>query len=253
MRTNAPAGALSRDMRWLLLLCACDAGERKVAPAPMPVPVPVPGDAAIVTIDASTLPTPANRELRLDVREKPESSHAECSRATLRIRLVDKARHVVDQRDETSTCSGACTAAEKRDGERQIEQTERRIEKGESVPSELDDDFTSCFETGYGEYRKVRNVGGRDVILFTDRYVGPHGTQDHALRVATEVCGKLFVSGRFGELMYRSWDIGDVVPRAESDASLAIRVDESQATLWRLHLPACPGTPREESFDVDPR
>jgi hypothetical protein len=256
--TIVPPPALTPNMRagLFVLLCACDAGERRTPPEPVPKPVPVPvvpADAAIVSVDASTVPTPPNRDLRIDVRVKSESPEAECARNTLRLRLLDKAKAVVDQFEDTSTCSGACTAADKREGEATVRAIERRIEKDESSTSELDYNFTSCLETGYGEQRKFRNVGGRDVVVFTDRYLGPHDGEYHRLRIATEVCGKLFVSEGFGEHMAHSWDIDHVRPIAEGDGALSIYGEHYQkGTLLRLHLPACPGMPREEAFDVHP-
>jgi hypothetical protein len=239
----------------VVLLCACDAGERKAAPEPMPKPVlvpTVPADAA-TAIDAPSVPTPANRELRIEVREKAETPEAECSRNTLRLRLLDKARIVVDQVEETSTCSGACTTADKRAGAASVRDIERRIDTDEASTSELDYNFTSCLETGYGEHRKFHNVGGRDVVVFTDRYLGPHDGEYHRLRIATEVCGKLFVSDGFAEQMAHSWDIDMVRPIAEGDGALSIYGEDRQkGTLLRVHLPACPGTPREEPFDVHP-
>jgi hypothetical protein len=242
----------------LIVLVGCDAGERKPTPTPpppTPTPTPtLPADAAVATIDASTIPTPADRNLRIDVRVKAERPEAECERSTVTVRLVDKSKTVVQEWQETSTCQGACTAADKREGEAQVRATERAIDKGDSTSSELDYNFTSCLETGYGEYRKFRNIRGRDVVIFTDRYLGPHDGQYHRLRAIFEVCGQLFVSNTFAEHMAYSWDIDEVRPKADGDGVLLVigEHEDKTGTLLRVELPPCPGIPNQQSFDPHP-
>jgi hypothetical protein len=214
--------------------------------------MPAPPRDAGTSIDAAG-PTPPVAGLRLQLREIYESPQAECARTTLQLRLFDKSKNVIDEYRETSTCTGACTDEEKREGADQVERLEALIEAESESTGALDYNFTSCLETGISETQLIRKVGGRDVAIITDRYTGPHDSIDRRYKLALEVCGKLYVSQTFAEMMSRSWDIERLRVKSEGDGVIVVNgVGQTSGMLFRFTLPACPGTPREELFDVEP-
>src|SRR5262245_42517008 len=97
------------------LCCACDAGRLPKAAPPPPKPEEKPVEVAPPPADAAmpAAPTPAVAGLRLDARVLPARAEGDCERETLRLRLVDKKRTIVDQYEETSECDGACSDAAK--------------------------------------------------------------------------------------------------------------------------------------------
>jgi len=240
----------------LVVFAACDAGVAPTKPEPtklvVEAPPPPPSDASVTVPADAAGPTPP-LAVRLRIRNKDESSVAECNRNTLTFSLVDKSKNIVDTRTETSTCSGACDAQAKRDGAAQVDALEEALRKDpDMTPSVLDYDFTGCLAAGLHEYRTVR-VAGRDIAILLDDYVGPHTHVDHALRLALEVCGKVFIGEQFAEYPPSYWGLDNVVVAKDGDAAIVVNsTDEKRGTLYRLRFPACPATPSEESFDVMP-
>jgi hypothetical protein len=242
----------------LALLAACDAGVPKSKPEPVKkmVEVPVaPSDAAIVPEDAAA-PTPAMAGARLQRNHFDLPPQAECARTRLVLKLIDKSKNVLDEYKESSTCTGACTAQEKREGEEQVAHLEQLIEADKASPGELDYNFTSCLETGLGTSEVVRNVGGRDVALLEDRYTGPHDGVYTRYKIALEVCGKIYVSGTFGEMQSHSWPREQLEVMSEKPDEIIVfgtgddNDKDHSGALIRLRMPACPGAPAEDTFDI---
>lgn len=241
------------------LLAACDAGALPPKPEPTKklVEVPAPSDAAVVVPADAASPTPPLAGVSLQMNHFDLPPQAECNRTRLVLRLIDKTKKVYDEYKENSTCTGACTDKEKREGAAEVAELEKQIEKGET-PSVLDYNFTSCLETGLAETQIIRKVGGRDVAIITDRYIGPHDTVPAGFKVAFEVCGKLFVSDRFADVEFMSWRLDQLRVTSE-DGSIFVQgigddgtAAEHTGTLLRVQLPACPAAPVVQTFDIWP-
>jgi hypothetical protein len=237
-------------------LIACDAGmpATKPEPARKLVEVPAPRDAgAPVVVDAAG-PTPALASARLRLNQFDLPPQAECTRTRLVLSLVDK-KTVLDDYRENSTCTGACTDKDKRDAAEEVERLTELVDKGETS-SVLDYNFTGCLETGLGETAIFHKVGGRDVALITDRYIGPHDGVYDRYKIALEVCGKIFVSNTFGEVQSHSWPMERLSITSEKDGEITVQgtgdTAETTGTLLDLRLPACPGAPVQQTFDIWP-
>ncbi|HTL38552.1 MAG TPA: hypothetical protein VL326_35725 [Kofleriaceae bacterium] len=242
----------------LLSLGACDAGVPKSKPEPVKklVEVPAPRDAGVLVPADAAAPTPAlaGAHLRLNHFDLPPQ--AECARTRMVLQLIDKSKHVIDELKENSTCAGACTAKEKSDAEAEVARIEELIDAEKTTPSELDYNFTGCLETGLGDIEVVRNVGGRDVALITDRYLGPHDGVYDRYELALEICGTIWVSDTFGELMAHSWPMERLSIQSDGPNEIVVQgvgeSDDGGGTLLDLRMPACPGVPVQQAFDVWP-
>jgi hypothetical protein len=240
----------------LALLAACDAGVPKNSPEPVKkiVEVPAPRDAGVPIVADAAGPTPPLAGARLQRNHFDLPPQAECARTRLVLKLIDKSKNVLDEYKESSTCTGACTAQEKREGEQQVDALEDAIEAGKAYGSELDYNFTRCLETGLGETEVIRRVAGRDVALIEDRYTGPHDWVDSRYKIALEVCGKIYVSGTFGYMQAHSWPREQLSVMSDKPDEIIVfgtgdDADHSGA-LIRLRMPACPGAPAEDTFEI---
>lgn len=237
----------------LALLAACDAGAPRTPPEPVkkPVEVPAPPRDAFVPADAAG-PTPALRGARLSIKPVDDGHRDECDIQSLHIRLIRRG-HLVDEDVETSTCAGACDADAKHDGQEQVDHLEALVAAGSASLGELDYNFTHCLETGVADYTITNDIDGRDVALIADRYIGPHDQVDTRYLLATEVCGKIYVSQPFGEVQSHSWPMERLAVKSEHDNEiLVVGTGDTSGTLFRMRMPACPGTPTEDTFDVWP-
>lgn len=152
----------------------------------------------------------------------------------------------------TGQCTGACTPEEKREGEAQVKAIEEAIARGEASDSELDYNFTDCQWSGTSVERTER-VGGRDVVLLADTFIGPHDIDGQQYQLALAVCGELFVSQAFGRMYMGSFDPSDLTVRASTDQQQIIvsaRTDYFDGVLYRLRLPACPAKALESITEV---
>jgi hypothetical protein len=242
----------------LALLGACDAGVPRSNPEPVKKVVEVPAaptDAASVVADAAA-PTPALAGAYLQMNHFDLPPQAECARTRLVLKLFSKSKTLLDELKENSTCTGACTDKEKREGREQLDELERAIEAGTAIPSQTDYNFTDCLETGLGDVTIFRKIGGRDVALIADRYTGPHDVVDTRYRVALEVCGKIFVSDTFAEVQSHSWRMERLDIKSEGTDEIIVQgvgdTAETTGTLLDLRMPACPGAPLQQSFDIWP-
>ena len=240
----------------LALLAACDAGVPKSQPEPVRkmVEVPVaPRDADVPVADAAG-PTPPLAGARLQRNHFDLPPQAECARTRLVLKLIDKSKNVLDEYKESSTCTGACTAQEKREGEEQVAHLEELIDADKASTGELDYNFTRCLETGLGQSEVIRRVGGRDVALIEDRYTGPHDWVDTHYKIALEVCGKIYVSGTFGYMQAHSWPREQLeVISDKPDEIIVFGTGEDKdhsGALIRLRMPACPAAPGEDVFEI---
>ena len=205
----------------------------------------VPND--VTEVQAGGPPTPAVPGMRLVASEKSRAALRACGGSALRVRLV-KAKQVADEYVFENDCVGACTAAEVREGARQLRETNEAIERGELSDSASDRSFTECMFEGVNELERIETIDGREVALFADEYHGPHDWAMRRYRIAVEVCSALFISKPLLDRMGRSWDPSEVELRASPDhRAILVSAEDGQwgRDLYRLDLPACPGSPSE--------
>ena len=197
-------------------------------------------------------PTPPAKGMQIVVTEKLRKQQHECSRIDLIVRLTN-GEAIVDEEIYEGDCQGACTAAEKREGEKTIKEIERRIARGESTESELDYDFTGCMFVGHVAGR-IDRVGERQVAIFAEKSIGPHSTEQTTHMLAFEVCGELFVSQGFGLRYSGGWQLGELtVDESPDKREIRVRAanDSWRGFIYRATLPECPGSPDERVQEAD--
>lgn len=197
-------------------------------------------------------PTPAAKGLQLVVTERSRGLQHECDRRDLIVRLTN-GEAVVDEEIYDGECTGACTAAEKREGQKQIREIERRIARGEGSVSELDYDFTGCYFVGHLAGR-IDRAGERQVAIFAKQSMGPHSTVQTTHMLAFEVCGELYVSAGFGLRYSGGWRIEDLTVEESPDKrEIRVRAQNEawRGFIYRAALPECPGTPDERVQEAD--
>ena len=196
--------------------------------------------------------TPAQSGLTLAVTEKAKKTQYECANHDVVVRLMSGDKKLGEEILE-GECHGACTAAEQREGRKQVAEIEARIESGESSVSELDYNFTQCIFAGPNAGR-IDKVGGREVALIADHYIGAHDIDKDRFKLALEVCGELHVTQEFGQQHTSSWKLEELsIHESPDKQSLVVegKSDRWTGVLFRLRLPACPGTPDEESVELE--
>lgn len=201
---------------------------------------------------AAAPPTPAASGLTLTVTEKPRKAQFECENRNLVIRLA-KGKDKIGEEILEGECHGACTAAERREGQRQLDEIQKRIDEGDGSQSETDYNFTQCIYSGPIAGR-IDTIGGRDVALFAHHYIGAHDIDSDRWHLALEVCGQLHVSESFGQRYAGSWGEKELVIRESPDKKRIVvegKSDRWTGVVFRMTLPACPGDPVEESIDTE--
>lgn len=198
---------------------------------------------------ASGPPVPPAPGLRLTVTETNQVKEQECSRADLLLELAGSDGKTVDEETLDGACHGACTRAAKRAGARQVREIEQAIERGEASDSELDYDFTGCVFSG-PQPGRIERIGGRDVAVLIDHYIGAHDVDQDRYRLATEVCDVLFVSEPFAETYSTGWTL-DQLSLVLSPDGRELRVEGAReqwrGVIYRLTFPSiCPGSPLTE-------
>jgi len=258
----------------LVLMAACPRTERRPpaarpeSPASSASPAPVgptpagpraaaarpAGTSPSASPGASGPPVPPTPGLGITVTETNQATEQECSRADLRIALVGSDGKAVDEETLDGTCHGACTRAAKRAGARQVRELEQAIARGEASDSELDYNFTGCLFSGPRPGR-IERVGDRDLALLIEHYIGAHDVAQDSYRLATEVCGALFVSEPFGETYTEGWTIDELSLALSPDGrTLGVEAarGEWRSVIYRLTFPTrCPGSPLTEDIPGD--
>lgn len=161
----------------------------------------------------------------------------ECQRHDLAVRIMDNGK-VTDEVIVSGACEGACTAEDKAAGEAQLAEIEAAIERGESTESELDYDFTGC--TFYGaELGRTDEVGGRWLAILQGHHQGAHDIPNRYYQLATELCGKVFVSAEFGTTYANRWSLEDLKVAAAGDAiTVTVDNDGTPLELYTVRFPA---------------
>ena len=196
--------------------------------------------------------TPPVAGLTLTVTEKPKKTQFECENKDLAIRLAKGSEKVGEEILE-GECHGACTKADRREGERQLAEIQKRIDDGDGSQGETDYNFTQCIYSGPIAGR-VDKVGGRDVALFANHYIGAHDIDKDSWQLALEVCGALYVTDAFGGRYAGSWGEKELTIRESPDKRAIVVTGTSErwtGVVFRLMLPACPGKPEEEAIDTE--
>lgn len=194
--------------------------------------------------------TPAVTGLTLTVAEKARKQQFECANHDVIVRLLD-GKKVIGEEILAGECHGPCTAAEQREGRARLAEIEKAIEDGTASESETDYNFTDCMFSGPNVGR-IDKLGDRQVALIANHYIGAHDIDKDSYQLALEVCGQLHLTGLFGGMYAGSWGLDELHVR-ERDGIIHVEVDTDRwhGAVFRLTLPACPGTPEEQSFETE--
>jgi hypothetical protein len=208
--------------------------------------------AAVVCPKPAPPPTPAVAGLHLTVDVQRRKSQFECDNQDVVVRL-SKGEASIAKKVIKGACEGACTAAAKLKGEKTRDAIERRIDRGAGVDDELDFRFSDCIFEGPMAGR-IDQAGDRDVALLIDHYIGPHDIDEDRYRLALEICGKVYVTGPFGEIYSNNWAIDDLtVSETDDGRQIVVEADSDRfsGVIFRLTLPVCPAKPIEQVRDAD--
>ncbi len=194
--------------------------------------------------------TPAATGLSLTVTEKPRKKQFQCENHDIVVRLANDKTTVGEEVLE-GECHGPCTAAEQREGRAELARINAEIEAGTASESQTDYNFTDCMFAG-ANLGRIDKVGGRDVALIASHYIGAHDIDKDSYQLALEVCGELYLSGTFGGMYAGSWAL-DRLRIREVDGQIVVdgSSDKWRGVLFRLTLPACPGTPVEQALETE--
>jgi hypothetical protein len=193
--------------------------------------------------------TPPTEAIKIAAAEVDRGMQEECELHDVAITLTGGEP---DTEVLAGQCTGACTPEEKREGEAQVKEIEAAIDAGEASDSQLDYNFTDCMWSGPSVVRSER-IGGRDVVLIEDTFIGPHDVDGRQYQLALAVCGELYVSQSFGRMYMGSFDRSELTIRASADQQQIIvsaRTDYFDGVLYRMRLPACPAKPVESVTEV---
>jgi hypothetical protein len=186
----------------------------------------------------------------LTVTEKPRKKQFECANHDVVVRLTNGTT-VLGEAVLEGECHGPCTADEQREGRAHLREIEREIEAGTASESQTDYNFTECMFAG-PNLGRIDKVGDRDVALIANHYIGAHDIDKDAWQLALEVCGGLHVTGTFGGMYAGSWALDQLRVR-EANGQIIVdgNSDKWRGVVFRLTLPACPGTPEEQAIDTE--
>lgn len=144
----------------------------------------------------------------LAVVEVGHATEMECARHDLALRAVAggavRAELVLE-----GGCVGACTEAEKAAGEATVAEIQAGIAAGTHSESELDYDFTGCVFHGVALVR-WEEIGGRRFALLFGENPGPHDIPTGYFRLATVLCGNVWLSEEWGATYANRWQPEEV-------------------------------------------
>jgi hypothetical protein len=178
----------------------------------------------------------------------------ECALHDVVITLTDARKKKLGTETIEGECTGACTAAEKREGQNSLAEIQKRIEDGDATDSETDYNFADCMFKGPDEAAAVE-VAGRQLALIPIHGIGPHDVPNTSYQIAIEVCGALHVLDAFGEMYAHHWEPDQLTFRESADKSQI--VIEGKSSFWtgvvaRINLPdECPGNPDLEALQTE--
>jgi hypothetical protein len=223
---------------------------------------PVPpgfGATLIATVCPADLgpPKPAAPPLagaKLVAKEKSRGMRQECELHDVIVTLTDGRGKKLGTETIVGECTGACTAAEQREGQMRLDEIQKRIDEGEASQSETDYNFTDCMFRG-PDGAEAKEIAGRQLVLIPIHGIGPHDVPNTSYQIALEVCGALHLLDSFGEMYAHHWQPADLTFRESADKSQII-VD-GKSSFWngvvaRIHLPdECPGNPEIETLQTE--
>jgi hypothetical protein len=191
---------------------------------------------------------------KLVAKEKSRGMREECALHDVIVTLVDASGKKLGTETIEGECTGACTAAEKREGQKSLDEIQKRIDEGTGSESETDYNFTDCMFRGPDE-AETEVVAGRQVVLIPIHGIGPHDVPNTSYQIAIEVCGALHVLESFGTMYAHAWKPEELTLRESADKSQI--VVDGKASFWngvaaRISLPSeCPGEPELEVLGTE--
>jgi len=190
----------------------------------------------------------------LTVDEKSRGMRQECHLHDVIVTLADADGKKLGSETLEGECTGACTAAEKRDGQRSLDEIQKHIDDGDASQSETDYNFTDCMFRGPDVGTSMK-VAGRQLALIPVTGIGPHDVPNTSYHIAIEVCGALHVLDSFGTMYAHHWKPEELTFRESMDKSQII-VDGTSSfyrgVVVRITLPAtCPGVPALEALETE--
>ncbi len=190
----------------------------------------------------------------LTVDEKSRGMRQECHLHDVIVTLADAGGKKLGSETLEGECTGACTAAEKRDGQRSLDEIQKHIDDGDASQSETDYNFTDCMFRGPDVGTSMK-VAGRQLALIPVTGIGPHDVPNTSYHIAIEVCGALHVLDSFGTMYAHHWKPEELTFRESMDKSQII-VDGTSSfyrgVVVRITLPAtCPGVPALEALETE--
>ncbi len=191
---------------------------------------------------------------RLTVKEKSRGMRQECHLHDVIVTLADAGGTKLGSETLEGECTGACTAAEKREGQRSLDEIQKRIDDGEASQSQTDYNFTDCMFRG-PDVGTSMTVAGRQLALIPVTGIGPHDVPNTGYLIAIEVCGALHVLDSFGTMYAHHWKPEELTFRESADKSQIIVDGASnfyRGVVVRITLPAtCPGAPALEALETE--
>ncbi|MFN0251191.1 MAG: hypothetical protein ACKV2T_30225 [Kofleriaceae bacterium] len=191
---------------------------------------------------------------KLVAKEKSRGMREECELHDVIVTLADASGKKLGTETLEGECTGACTAAAKREGQESLDEIQKRIDEGEASQSETDYNFTDCMFRG-PDGAKTQTVAGRKLVLIPIHGIGPHDVPKTSYQIAIEVCGALHVLESFGTMYAHSWRPAELALRESADQSQI--VVDGKSSFWngvvaRVLLPSeCPGAPRLEALPTE--
>ncbi|AKQ68504.1 hypothetical protein A176_005416 [Myxococcus hansupus] len=162
-------------------------------PQPIPVTSWLPGNANLL----ATVPFEKEKSLVLTVHRVRQRKVMECETSDLRVRLSHGKDLLAEQFFE-GTCQGACTASEKKEGQRQLDAIRKRIASGDGDESELDANFVDC-QSLTPALKSALGTPGRPLLFIETKSLGGHDVVMGNLTSVTVGCGQLQVMDSLNE------------------------------------------------------
>jgi hypothetical protein len=182
----------------------------------------------------------------LVAEEINEGQEEECARHDLALRVM-AGGHVADEKVFPGECTGACTPEAKAEGEAAIAEIQARIDAGEGSEGELDYNFTGCQFYGVTVSDWEDMEVGKIAVLAGEE-PGPHDIPTYYYHLATERCGKIWVSQSFGQTYANRWTPEDL-GLTEDDGTVQVMVIDGEQghELYRVSFGSDPCDPPEET------
>jgi hypothetical protein len=175
-----------------------------------------------------------------------QEQEMDCARHDLALRVM-AGGHVADERIFPGECTGACTPEAKAEGEAQVAEIQARIDAGEGSYGELDYNFTACLFHGV-TVSDWEDLAVGEVAVLAGEEPWPHDIPTTYYHLASERCGKVWVSQSFGQTNANTWAPEDLGIAEDNGTVQVLVVDGEQGReLYRVSFGEDPCAPPEET------